>query len=142
MRELILCPTKRNLQKGVAYGLGAIGLAIYLYQLGGDIEFTLIAVGSFVAGLWMVVKSGLQLSNPKPVFSADASGFSVKGKAKRPWSEFRGVSVYRVRSGLLNRSRPRRCGRVLYINNTPPLGHLRHPCVMQDLWRPLSRIWG
>ena len=49
----------------------------------------------------MAVKSAYHLANPKPVFDADAEGFSVKGKAKRPWSQFRGVSVYRAQSGLI-----------------------------------------
>ena len=100
MRELTLYPTKQNLQKGIAFGVGATVLAVYLYSLGAEIEFQIFAIVSFGGGLWMIAKSALRLANPKPIFEADQDGFSVKGKAKRPWSEFRGVSVYRAQSGL------------------------------------------
>lgn len=102
MRTLTLYPLKRNLQKGVVFGLGAVALAIYLYTLDGAPEFQVFAVIAFLGGCWMAGKAALQLANPRPVFDADSQGFSVKGKAKRPWSEFRGVVVHRQQTGAVS----------------------------------------
>jgi len=102
MRTLTLYPLKRNLQKGVVFGLAAVALAIYLYTLDGGIEFQALAGIAVLGGIWMAGKAALQLAHPRPVFDADSQGFSVKGKAKRPWSEFRGVVVHRQQTGAVS----------------------------------------
>jgi len=105
MQPLILYPLKLNLQKGLASGLGALGLGAYLIMLDTDTEWFFIGIIGVILGLHLTVTHALALANPSPVFEADAQGFSVKRGAKRPWSEFRGVEVYRVRSGMMTVSR-------------------------------------
>ena len=53
-----------------------------------------------LAGLGVIAQTVWRKANPKPSFEADAGGFSVMGKSKRPWDEFRGVSVHSIRVGI------------------------------------------
>ena len=100
MQPLNLYPLKTNLQKGVATGLAGAGLGGYLITLDSDFEWFVIGLFGVLFGGYLAISSAIRLARPMPVFEADATGFSVKGSAKKPWSSFRGVDVHQVKSGL------------------------------------------
>lgn len=102
MQTLTLYPSEKNVKLSILSGAGAIALGGYLIFLNGGVQFTAFAVAAMAGGVWMIVQGFRQRANPRPVFQADADGFSVKGKAKRPWSEFRGAHVYNASSGLFS----------------------------------------
>lgn len=57
-----------------------------------------IFLGLGVAALVPVARSYVA---PRPSFAADASGFSVMGKPKRGWDEFRSAQVRTIRYGII-----------------------------------------
>lgn len=93
MEPIKFYPEKSNLTKGLVFG-------VVLFALGqgvGDTVGTLmIFAGLIVAGM-----SGYAMAKPSPCFEADAEGFSVMGKAKRPWSEYRGAGIHVMRYGFV-----------------------------------------
>lgn len=100
MNELKLYPLKRNLQLGLAVGVGLIGLGAYLSQGVNNAEFKEAGYVFFPIGLWLMGDAVWRLIQPRPVFEADMLGFSVRGGRKRPWNEYRSTTVWRARSGL------------------------------------------
>ena len=100
MSDMKLYPTKANLRKGIFYGIVTLGFSGVLIAAQVDTVTNLLGMLCFGLGGYLVLTSVRRLQAPTPVFEADAIGFSVKGKAKRPWSEFRGVEVYKLRSGF------------------------------------------
>ena len=99
MQKIELHPDRQNLLKGLA---GAAVLAFVGLQFHGGTETTnyLAYILWLVAGV-LAMQIGSSLITPKPSFVADADGFSVMGKAKRPWSEFQSVQVETIRMYLI-----------------------------------------
>lgn len=99
MQPLALYPSTTNLKRGLGIGLAAAVLGAYLWTLDGAPEFTFLALLGVGFGGYMALVCGRRLHDPSAVFEADATGFSVKGKGRRPWEEFRGVQIHRTHSG-------------------------------------------
>ncbi|MCF2870897.1 hypothetical protein L0664_07445 [Octadecabacter sp. G9-8] len=102
MATLTLYPSDLNKKLSVLQGVGALALGGYLVFLNGDLQFNIFGYLVMAIGVWTGMRSVFQFFNPRPVFEADAHGFSVKGKTKRPWSEFRGVTVHKSSGGLVS----------------------------------------
>lgn len=90
-----LFPSEMNRLKGIA--LGAV-LLLFAYKMAGTAEseavwvvwlFGLLGGFGFLASAWSYVR-------PKASFAADMDGFSIRGKRKKSWNEFRSVSVHTV----------------------------------------------
>lgn len=94
MDPVAFYPDSTNLKKGIA--LGVVLLVMGNAISGGLAGTLLIFLGFAVAGL-----SGYAFMRPSPCFEADADGFSVMGKTKRPWSEFQGAGVHVVRYSFI-----------------------------------------
>ncbi len=94
---LELFPSDASRLKGFALGLVAL---FFAYKLAGaaDVENAVWLVWVFgglgVIGVGASVWSYLR---PRPSFAADIDGFSVRGKRKRSWDDFRSVNVHTVR---------------------------------------------
>ena len=98
MSELKLYPRKSGLIIGLAFGVVALGLgSMYLLQTGAPVKTLVIGAGIFGLGLFTIFRSLRGISRPKPSFEANADGFSIKGKAARPWSDYNGVDVHTSR---------------------------------------------
>ena len=95
-------PRQSNLATGVVIGLSFLFVGRHMVGLavnGGSDEPFLYPVGflAAVVGLWFSIACGYRLLRPAPSFAADEDGFSVMGRSKRPWSEFQGVSIHKLR---------------------------------------------
>lgn len=105
MQPLILYPSEKKSKTGFGIGIASFAAGALIWAFGGSIETQILWMLLLGGGVYMMVVCGRQLVDKRPVFEADAHGFSVKGGGRRPWSDFRGVEVYTGRSGSFVTSR-------------------------------------
>ena len=100
---LTLYPKQLNLAGGVIIGAGIVWLGQHWIGAVADGGDALVHWGVGLAaigfGAWHGVRSALGLIRPRPSFAADAEGFSVMGKRKRPWSEFQDIGITKMTYG-------------------------------------------
>jgi len=92
-----LFPSDVSRIKGIALGLVLLFFAhkmARVSQIEQAIGVVWLLGGLGVFGLGASIWSYLR---PKPSFSADIEGFSVRGKGKKSWDEFRSIGVHTVR---------------------------------------------
>ena len=101
MLPLELYPSDSAKKRGL---IGVAALFFLAYQAmvwsrgGGHPTLMWVFLGLGLAGL---VPLGRNYLFPRPSFAADAHGFSVMGKTKRGWDQFRGAHVRTIRYGIV-----------------------------------------
>ncbi|MCW1952307.1 MAG: hypothetical protein KIH44_013185 [Octadecabacter sp.] len=92
MKPIALYPSDRSLKKAAGIGGFLLFLAFQFktWSPDGSIVVPLMFTVFGLAMIYPFVKNHLK---PSPTFEADADGFSVMGKPKRNWDEYRGVKV-------------------------------------------------
>ncbi|AKS47117.1 hypothetical protein SAMN05444287_3249 [Octadecabacter temperatus] len=93
MTPIALYPSDRSLKKSAGIGGFALFIALQFktWSSDGSIAVPLMFAVFGLAMVYPLVKNHL---NPAPSFEADADGFSVMGKPKRSWDEYRGAKVH------------------------------------------------
>ena len=94
MQPLALYPKTSRLVMGIALGLfcALIG-ASFLPLVGDDLTTGLFAYGIIGMGLAIVGLIVWRWVTRRPSFEADADGFCIMGRAKLPWTVYRGIRI-------------------------------------------------
>lgn len=101
MDRIELYPSRNRLLLAVAFGLG-IGLIgyrlwdIFAAQSGGPSVTWIWPSFFFAISVVTILRAVIGLVRPRPCFICDSGGFSVMGKAPRPWTDLERVSVRSV----------------------------------------------
>lgn len=99
MTPIALYPSDSSHKKSFGVGGFCLFMAYQVYSWAPDAAGWTPAVLAMV-GVGVIAQTAWRKANPKPSFEADQAGFSVMGKPKRTWDEFRGVSVHSIRVGI------------------------------------------
>ncbi len=99
MTPIVLYPSDSSYKKAAAIGGFNLFMAYQLYSWAPDMSGWVPAVIA-VIGAGLIGQTAWRYAVPKPSFAADASGFSVMGKKKRCWDEYRGVKLRALRIGF------------------------------------------
>lgn len=92
MTPIQLFPSDATHKKSMIIGAIVLFVTFPQASFSGDQNGALFALLSLF-GFYMFAQVGWAKLHPKPSFEADADGFSVMGKPKRPWDEFRAAKV-------------------------------------------------
>lgn len=98
MNTIELYPSEGKLLLSIGLGLfvifGGLFCVAFFAQAGvGSVGWFICALGAA-----FIIDGTVRMKWPRPVFAADHDGFSVKGGRKRPWADFRGVSLREAKS--------------------------------------------
>lgn len=104
MTPIALYPSLGSLKKTAGFGAGIVFVSYQFLTWSPDMNG---AVPAAIAGigLFMIAQAGVRYLKPTPSFAADEDGFSVMGKKKRGWDEFRGTSIHTARVGIFPAAR-------------------------------------
>lgn len=96
---MTLTPAKSSATKGAVFCLFQIMFG-RLFMAAGDLDMPYLY---WIGLAWVLVfvaflgRIGFAFFMQKPSFQADNAGFSVMGKAQRPWSDYHGAQVKAIR---------------------------------------------
>ena len=104
MTPIALYPSDASLKKGGALGVFLLFIG-YQYLTWSPNGEPIIPAMFALGGLGLIGLCVWRYFKPRPSFEADANGFSVMGKKRRSWDEYRGARIYTMRVGFIPAAR-------------------------------------